>query len=386
MEMTRMNDIKTTHVGSLPRPAEMIAKVLRKEEVTRGDLTRYVRSVVEKQLKLGISFINNGEIPRPDYVRSTVSRISGFGGAGTAPLPKDLEELPEFAARFGSRNSLITLNPKAPVKLPACSEPLTYTGESSLREELDMMAGVYSEVKNAYPDGRAELFFTAPSPGTVAVFMENLYYPDYETYLESLGAVLKKEYELISSYGFQLQVDCPDLAMGRHTRFKDLKESEFLTRIDTHVRVLNEALASIDPGRCRVHICWGNYPGTHHCDIGLRQIFNQVMSVNAKFISLEASNHRHAHEWKLFEELKFPEDKVLMPGVIDTSSNAVEHPELVEQRIANFAKILGPERVIGSTDCGFATTASAAAVSGEVAWLKLASLVEGAKRASRHFN
>jgi 5-methyltetrahydropteroyltriglutamate--homocysteine methyltransferase len=212
--------------------------------------------------------------------------------------------------------------------------------------------------------------------------MENNYYPSYEAYLESLASVLKKEYELITRHGFQLQVDCPDLAMGRHTRFKHLNDHGFLAQIDTHVRVLNQALASIDPARCRVHICWGNYPGTHHFDIGLKQIFNHVASINAKFISLEASNHRHAHEWRLFEELNFPKDKILMPGVIDTSSNTVEHPDLVAQRIINFAKILGPERVIGSTDCGFATTASAAAVSGEVAWLKLASLVEGAKRAS----
>jgi len=381
-----MKEIRTTHVGSLPRPTEMMAKVLRKEEVTRGDLRNYLRTVVEKQLLLGISYVNNGEIPRPDYVRSTVSRIAGFGGTGAAPIPRDLEELPEFSGRFGSRNGLITLNPKAPVKLPACSEPLSYTGETSFREELEMLTSVYTEVKNAYPGADAELFFTSPSPGTVALFMENQYYPGYEEYLESLGAVLKKEYELIRSFGFLLQVDCPDLAMGRHTRFKDLDDREFLARIDTHVRVLNQALTSIDPSRCRVHICWGNYPGTHHCDIGLKPIFNHVVSVNAKFISLEASNHRHAHEWKLFEELNFPEEKILMPGVIDTSSNAVEHPDLVAQRITNFVKILGPERVIGSTDCGFATTASAAAVSGEVAWLKLASLVEGAKRASRQLN
>jgi 5-methyltetrahydropteroyltriglutamate--homocysteine methyltransferase len=384
--LNHMKEIKTTHVGSLPRPAEMIAKVLRKEEVTRGNLRRYLKNVVEKQLALGISYINNGEMPRQDYVRSTVNRISGFGGTGTAPIPRDVEELPELAGRFGRRNGLITLNPKAPVKLPACSEPLSYTGEISLRDEMEMMTSVYNEVKQACPEAGAELFFTSPSPGTVAVFMDNIYYPSYEEYLESLGAVLKKEYELISSHGFQLQVDCPDLAMGRHTRFKHLDDHEFLAQMDTHVQVLNQALASIDPARCRVHICWGNYPGTHHCDIGLKQIFNHVASVNAKFISLEASNHRHAHEWRLFEELNFPEDKILMPGVIDTSSNTVEHPDLVAQRITNFAKILGPERVIGSTDCGFATTASAAAVSGEVAWLKLASLVEGAKRASRLLN
>jgi 5-methyltetrahydropteroyltriglutamate--homocysteine methyltransferase len=381
-----MEVIKTTHVGSLPRPQEMIAKVLRKQEITRNDLRRYLTVIMEKQLSLGITYINNGEMPRLDYVRSTVSRISGFGDTGTAPIPRDLEELPELSSRFGSRNGLITLNPKAPVKLPACSQPLSYTGEASLREELDMMAGVYNDLKQSYPEANSELFFTSPSPGTVAIFMENKYYPTYEEYLEHLAAVLKKEYHIISSYGFHLQIDCPDLAMGRHTRFKHLTDSEFLARIDTNTRVLNQALASVDPARCRVHICWGNYPGTHHCDISLKKIFNHVVAVNAKFISLEASNHRHAHEWTVFNELTFPEDKVLMPGVIDTSSNSVEHPDLVAQRISNFANILGPDRVIGSTDCGFATTASATSVAGEVAWLKLASLVEGARRASEHFN
>jgi 5-methyltetrahydropteroyltriglutamate--homocysteine methyltransferase len=381
-----MKVIKTTHVGSLPRPQEMIAKALRKQEITREDFRRYLTGLMEKQLSLGITYINNGEMPRPDYVRSTVSRISGFGDTATAPIPRDLEELPELASRFSSRNGLITLNPKAPVKLPACSQPLSYTGEPSLREELDMMAGVYEDLKQSYPEANSELFFTSPSPGTLAVFMENKYYPSYEEYLENLGAVLKKEYDIISSYGFHLQIDCPDLAMGRHTRFKHLTDSEFLARIDTNIRVLNQALASVDPAFCRVHICWGNYPGTHHCDISLKKIFNHVVAVNARFISLEASNHRHAHEWTVFDDLTFPEDKVLMPGVIDTSSNFVEHPDLVAQRISNFANILGPDRVIGSTDCGFATTASATSVSGEVAWLKLASLVEGARRASKHFS
>ena len=381
-----MKVIKTTHVGSLPRPREMIAKALRKQENTRGDLKQYLKIIMEKQLWLGITYINNGEMPRPDYVRSTVHRISGFGGSGTAPIPRDLEEVPELSSRFASRNGLITLNSKAPVKLPACSEPLSYIGEASLREELDMMASVYKELKQSYPESNSELFFTSPSPGTVAIFMENKYYPNYQEYLEELGAVLKKEYDIISSYGVLLQIDCPDLAMGRHTRFKHLTDSEFLTRIDANIRVLNQALASVDPARCRAHICWGNYPGTHHCDISLEQIFKHVVAVNAKFISIEASNHRHAHEWTVFDELALPEDKVLMPGVIDTRSNAVEHPDLVAQRISNFANILGPDRVIGSTDCGFATTASATAVSGEVAWLKLASLVEGARRAGRHFD
>ena len=381
-----MTTIQTTHVGSLPRPQAMHTKVLRKEPVTADDLRQYVRDVIDRQLSIGITYINNGETPRLDYVSSTVNRISGFGGSGTAPLPRDLEQVPELSSRFGGRNALITLNPKAPVKLPACSEPLSYTGEASLREELDMMTGVFEAVKPDYPQSEAQLFFTSPSPGTVALFMENQHYDSDETYLQQLSAVLKKEYEIIADYGIYLQIDCPDLAMGRHTRYKDLSDSEFLERIDTNIHALNQALEGIDPARCRVHICWGNYPGTHHCDIGLEKIFSRIVDVNAKYISIEACNHRHAHEWTLFEQLDFPPDKVLLPGVIDTSSNTVEHPDLVAQRIANYANILGPERVIGSTDCGFATTASATSVSGEVAWMKLASLVEGARRASRFYS
>jgi 5-methyltetrahydropteroyltriglutamate--homocysteine methyltransferase len=216
----------------------------------------------------------------------------------------------------------------------------------------------------------------------VALFFENKYYPNYETYLQKLAAILKQEYEIISSYGVFLQIDCPDLAMGRHTKFKHLEDDTFLSVVETNVSELNRALANIDEQNCRAHICWGNYPGTHHCDIDLSKIFESVMKIDAKYISLESSNHRHAHEWKIFENVPFPEDKILLPGVIDTTSNNIEHPELVAQRILNFVELLGPDRVIGSTDCGFASTAAAAGVSGEIAWLKLKSLVEGAKLAS----
>lgn len=381
-----MTAIETTHVGSLPRPAEMNAKVLRKQAVTKDDLEQYLSAVMEKQFSLGIDYINNGELPRMDYVQSTAARISGFGETGIAPAPKDLEELPELSRRYNSRNGLITLNPKAPVTLPACSQPLSYAGEASLGEELGMMVDVYNRLKPSYPDAGTELFFTSPSPGTVGLFMENKYYATYEEYLRAIGDALKQEYEIIAGQGVLLQVDCPDLAMGRHTRFKHLTDDAFLERIEINVRVLNDALSGIDPQRCRVHICWGNYSGTHHCDIDLRKIFKAVASINARYISLEASNHRHAHEWTVFEELSFPEDKVLMPGVIDTGSNTVEHPDLVAQRISNFVNLLGTHRVIASTDCGFATTASATSVSGEVAWLKLAALVEGARRAGKRFD
>jgi 5-methyltetrahydropteroyltriglutamate--homocysteine methyltransferase len=380
-----MAKIKTTHVGSLPRPQEMVTKAFRKQPVTRQALREYLFDIVDRQLSLGITYLNNGELPRPDYVSATVSRIAGFDGSGTAPIPQDLKDLPEFSRRFGGRNGLITLNPKAPVKLPACSAPLSYTGEASLKDELAMMDDVFSALKISHPETEADVFFTSPSPGTVALFMQDNYYGNYEVYLENIGAALKQEYELIAGSGHFLQVDCPDLAMGRHTRFKELTDDAFLDIIDTNVNALNRALAAVDADKCRVHICWGNYPGTHHCDIEFRTIFSRIMRVNARFISIEASNHRHAHEWEVFKALAFPKDKVLMPGVIDTTSNIVEHPDLVAQRIANFANILGPDRVIASTDCGFATTASAASVSGEVAWLKLGSLVAGARRAGRQF-
>lgn len=377
--------IKTTHVGSLPRPKEMHTQLLKHKKIGENDLRRYLSGIIEKQIGLGLSFINNGELPRADYISSTINRISGFFGTGIAPLPQDLEELPEYSRRFSGRNGLITLNPKAPIQLPAASQALLYTGADSLRQELDMMVGVFDELKQKYPDSDAELFFTSPSPGTVALFLENKYYPNYETYLQQLGEVLKKEYEIIHSYGVLLQIDCPDLAMGRHTRFKDLPDEDFLSLIESNVEVLNRALESVDPHKCRAHICWGNYPGTHHCDIELAKIFNVIMRLKADFISIESSNHRHAHEWKILNNGVVPENKILMPGVIDTTSNTVEHPELVAQRILNFADLLGPHRVIASTDCGFASTASAAGVTGEIAWLKLKSLVEGAKLANSKF-
>ena len=370
--------IKTTHVGSLPRPGDMHLKYLKKQEVTEDDLHHYLTDILEKQFILGLDYINNGELPRPDYIRATVDRISGFSETGLAPFPRDLEELPEYSRRFSGKNGLITLNPKAAIKLPACAEQISYIGETSLRKELDMMVAAFKKLKEKYPDSAAKLFFTAPSPGTIALFLENQYYPDYETYLQKLGDVLRQEYEIISSYGIFLQIDCPDLAMGRHTRFKQLEEEQFLSIVEKNVATLNQALANIDEDMCRAHICWGNYPGTHHCDIALNKIINYVLQVDARYISIESCNHRHAHEWMVFKDFTFPENKILMPGVIDTSSNTIEHPELVAQRILNFIKFLGPERVIGSTDCGFATTATATSVSGEIAWLKLKSLVEGA--------
>ena len=373
--------IKTTHVGSLPRPAAMITTQLKKQEVTDEDLQHYVSSLIERQLSLGITYINNGELPRADYINATVERLGGFNSCCTAPMPKDLEELPEYARRFSGRNGLITLNPRAPIELPACSGPIIYRGAATLRREIEMMLNSFNSLKSKYPDLESELFFTSPSPGTVALFLENQYFPDYRSYLESLSEQLQKEYEIIASYDLTLQIDCPDLAMGRHTRYKHLEESHFLELIAMNVEVLNNSLANVPPEKCRAHVCWGNYPGTHHCDIELEPLLPLLYRLRPSYLSIESCNHRHAHEWRLFDQHPLPPDKILMPGVIDTSSNTVEHPDLVATRLENFTRILGAERVVASTDCGFASTASAASVSGEVAWLKLASMIEGAKRA-----
>jgi 5-methyltetrahydropteroyltriglutamate--homocysteine methyltransferase len=371
--------IQTTHVGSLPRPTEMVTRQLRKEALVAADLKRFVDDVVQRQAALGLTWINNGEIPRSDYISSTVERISGFGGTALAPIPKDMEEVPEYARRFSGRNGLITLNPKAPIELPACSAELAYVGEASLRAELEMLLKSFAQCPAGHPG--SELFFTAPSPGTLALFLANAFYPDYRTYLEKLGEILREEYSIIAGYGVILQIDCPDLAMGRHTAYKAMSDEQFLSLADANIGVLNNALSGIDPARCRAHVCWGNYPGTHHRDIPLSTIYPSLMKLRPRFLSLESANHQHAHEAALFEALPFPDDKVLMPGVIDTRSNTVEHPELVAQRLKRFAAVLGADRVVGSTDCGFASTSSSAAVSGEVAWLKLAALVEGARRA-----
>ena len=372
--------IRTTHVGSLPRPAEMIARTLKKEEIPPSDIRGYVEEVVTRQLELGIDYVNNGELPRRDYVSSTMERISGMGGEAIAPLPRDLEEMPEYSRRFSGRNSLITLNPKAPVSLPACNSEITYTGEASLRDELDQTVDVFAKHNKNLPG--SELFFTAPSPGTVALFFQNQFYPGYRSYLERLGEVLATEYQIIADSGAMLQIDCPDLAMGRHTGYKNDTDDEFLETIDTNIGVLNEALANLPADRLRVHVCWGNYPGSHHCDVDLETIYPSILRLRPRFISIESCNHRHSHEVEFIKRSPFPDDKVLLPGVIDTNSQTVEHPEMVALRLIDFADALGPERVIASTDCGFASTASATTVAGEIAWLKLAAMVEGAKRAT----
>jgi len=266
------------------------------------------------------------------------------------------------------------------VKNAACSGPIAYTewGLADLKEEISRVATAAKA--NGIPLDK--VFFSSPSPGTLANFFKDAYFNDHTKYVEALAKAMKREYDAIHAAGFTLQVDCPDLAMGRHTIFKDSSLADFRIAAATHVRVMNEALADIPAERIRMHVCWGNYPGPHHHDVALADIIDVVLSAKPKFLSVEACNPGHGHEWEVFETTELPADKVLMPGVLDTTTNHIEHPRLIAQRLMNYIRLVGPERVMACTDCGFSTAAGATNVPTEIVYAKLASMVKGAKIAA----
>jgi 5-methyltetrahydropteroyltriglutamate--homocysteine methyltransferase len=261
-------------------------------------------------------------------------------------------------------------------KRVSCVGPIAVRDHAGLERDLDNMRQAVAAAKPV------DAFLNAASPGVVASFLPNTYYPTHEAYVEAVAGAMREEYQAIAAAGFVIQIDCPDLAMSRHTGFQDLPESDFLKRAQFHAELLNQALAGIPPDRVRVHVCWGNYEGPHTHDIDLPKILRTILSINAQGLSLEAANPRHEHEWAIWKEVKLPSDKILLPGVIDTSTNYVEHPELVAQRIVRFAEVVGRERVIASTDCGFGTSAGHGKIDPDVAYLKLGALVAGAALAS----
>ena len=262
-------------------------------------------------------------------------------------------------------------------KRVSCIGPIAMRDRAGLQRDLDNMRRAVAAV------GPVDAFLNAASPGVVASFLPNSYYPTHEAYVEAVANAMREEYQAIVAAGFVVQIDCPDLAMSRHTGFQDLSESAFLKRAQFHAEMLNHALSGIPADRVRVHVCWGNYEGPHTHDLELSKILQTILSIKAQGLSLEAANPRHEHEWAVWQDVKLPADKVLLPGVIDTSTNYVEHPELVAQRILRFAKLIGRERVIASTDCGFGTSAGHGKIDPEVAFLKLGSLVAGAALASK---
>jgi 5-methyltetrahydropteroyltriglutamate--homocysteine methyltransferase len=374
--MQSIRRILTTHTGSLPRPDDLLALLRAKDEGRLDDAAAFdarvravVAEVVRKQLAAGIDIVNDGEQGKPDYSTYIKDRLTGFEGEGAAPpLGADMKEFPEYAERVG----LASL-----VKRPTCSGPIAWKDWAQVEKEI-------ANLRAAVEAGEAEeVFMTAVSPGQAARFLLNRYYGSHEAYLYALADVLKREYRAIVEAGFLLQLDCPDLASGRNNQFQHLSLEEFQKVAALHVEVLNYAVADIPPDRMRLHVCWGNYEGPHHLDVPLKEIIGILLKARPAALSFEAANPRHAHEWKLFEEVRLPEGKRLIPGVLDTTTNFIEHPELVAQRIVQYARLVGRENVIAGTDCGFATFASRPTVDPRIAWAKLGAMVEGARIASR---
>lgn len=370
----------TTHTGSLPRPGDLIRTMFAKEEgvpVDRRALDERIASavaeIVAKQRQAGIDIVNDGEMSKPSYATYIKDRLAGFGGSSNSFVYQDLADFPELARRvFGDPG-------RARRKTPACNAAIAVRDREAAGTDIANLAAAL-RTANA-----TEGFLTAASPGLISLFFRNDYYTSTEAYLYAIADAMRDEYEAVARAGFVLQLDCPDLAMGRHIQYADLDLDAFRKAAQLHIEVLNHAVARIPAEQMRMHLCWGNYEGPHHYDVPLASIIDLVFAARPSGISFEGANPRHAHEWQVFERVKLPEGKVLIPGVLESKSNFIEHPELVAQRIAHYARLVGRENVIAGTDCGYGTWVGQAAVDPDVVWAKLAALTEGARIASRQF-
>jgi 5-methyltetrahydropteroyltriglutamate--homocysteine methyltransferase len=366
--------ILTTHVGSLPRPDDLVA--LLRQHDTAGSAAEAldararaaVADTVRAQVATGIDIVNDGEQGRTDYSTYIKDRLTGFEGEHADQVTgADMKEFPEFAAR--RRASVF--------RRPTCTGPIAWKDFGAVERDIRGLA------ESARRAGAKNVFMTAVSPGQAARFLLNRHYPTDEAYVAALADVLKREYAAIVGAGFVLQLDCPDLASGRNNQFQHLTLRQFQKVAAMHVEALNHAVAGLPPERMRLHICWGNYEGPHHRDVPLRDILPILLRARPAGLSVEAANPRHAHEWSAFEDVRLPAGKFVLPGVLDTTTNFIEHPELVAQRIVQYARLVGRENVIASVDCGFATFADTPTVDPKIAWAKLGAMVEGARLASR---
>ena len=370
--------ILTTHTGSLPRPDDLIQIMWAKGDGIPVDnvaleerVASAVDEVVERQVTAGISIVNDGEMSKPSYATYVKDRLSGFGGESIQNyFFGDLAEYPRSA-------ELVAANPgRKKRSAPACNAPIEV--EDTAAAALDMV-----NLQNAASkQSAAGTFSSAASPGVVSIFFGNEYYASDEEYVFAIAEAMRHEYEAIVEAGATVQLDCPDLAMGRHTTYADLDLNGYRKKVAMNIEALNHAVRNIPPEKVRMHLCWGNYPGPHHCDVNLSEIIDLVWKARPQTVLFEAANPRHAHEWTLFETVKIPDDKILCPGVIEPQSNYIEHPELVAQRIERYARLVGAERVMAGVDCGFSVHVGMQGIDPDVAWAKLASLAQGAQIAS----
>ena len=365
--------ILTTHTGSLPRPPELL-DALQCRDRGEGDGERLdeqvraaVADVVRRQADAGVSVVNDGEAGKIGYATYVKERLDGFGGeAGMAGLLADMAEFPDYMRRVVGGIDFA---------MPACVGPVSYRGLDAVRADIANLQAALDGV------GVEDAFLSAASPGVIAVFLQNQHYPSHEEYLFALADAMKVEYDEIHRAGIVLQLDCPDLAMSGHMLSESL--DDFRARARVNVEAIAHATRDIPPDAMRMHLCWGNYEGPHHHDVALRDIIDIVFEARPAAISFEAANPRHEHEWTVFEDIELPEGKVIIPGVLDSTTNFIEHPELVAQRLVRYGKLVGPENVMAGSDCGFATFASFLTVDPGIAWAKLHAMAEGAALASR---
>jgi 5-methyltetrahydropteroyltriglutamate--homocysteine methyltransferase len=368
--------ILTTHTGSLPRPKDLLALLQEREEGRSGGdaaLNERTRSavldVVRKQGEIGLSVINDGEQGRADYTIYVKDRLTGFSGESTPWPSTDAEEFPEWAEMARQFSPPFQ-------KRPACTGPVEWKDWPAVERDI-------RNLKDATAGRSEEVFMTSPSPGQIGRFLQNRYYPSDEKYLYTLADVMKREYQAIVQAGFILQIDCPDLALGRHTQFAHLSLAQFRDVAKMHVDVLNHAVLDIPPDRMRMHICWASTGGPHHRDLPLKDIADVVVKGRPGALLVAGANPRHEHEWKVWRDVPLPAGKVLVAGVIDSTTNFIEHPELVAERITRYASVVGRENLIAGVDCGFGTFAGRVQVDTNIVWRKLGSLVEGARLASK---
>ena len=374
-----MNKILTSHVGSLPRSQEVVDFIFARENNTKYDeksfdecMQRSVLSTVEKQKNSGIDIVSDGETSKISYATYVKDRYTGFSGDSPRNAPADLKLFPGFLQRLADEGG----TPQ--YARPMCTGEVKSKGQGELQKDI-------ANLKNAMKANGVERgFMNAASPGVISLFLQNDFYATRDAYLAALADAMREEYETIVASGLDLQLDCPDLALSRHMLFSDLSDSEFIKIAESHMEALNHALKNVPSDKVRIHICWGNYEGPHVCDIDMNKVFGTLMKANAQYTLFETSNPRHAHEWTVFRDRKneIPDDKILVPGVVDTTTNFIEHPELVAERISKFVNIVGKERVIAGSDCGFGTFAGFGAVDPDIAFAKLKSLSEGALLAS----
>ena len=369
--------ILTTHVGSLPRSQKVVDFIFareRNEAYAEADfdaaMTEAVDYVVGKQVEAGIDIVSDGETSKISYATYVKDRYTGFDGDSPRNAPADLKMFPSFLERLANDGG----SPK--YARPMCVGEVKSKGQGELEKDIANLKAAMAKY------GATRGFMNAASPGVISLFLQNDYYPTRDAYLAALADAMKAEYETIVASGLDLQLDCPDLALSRHMLFTDLSDEEFIKVANGHIEALNHALRDVPEEKVRVHICWGNYEGPHVCDIPMAKMFDTLMSAKARYVLFETSNPRHGHEWTVFRDRKgdIPDDKILVPGVVDTTTNFVEHPDLVAERVARFADIVGAERVIAGSDCGFGTFAGFGAVDPGIAWAKLATLAEGAAK------